>query len=100
MEEIQTTSDLLEQVPTMGFDRLRPILAKHGLSEVGTLGELSIRTAKALKGRIKAAAGGGGLSKFGENAARVLFRMADKARLVLSSDRMRGTAVEFIREVG
>lgn len=65
----------------MSFDGLRPILAKNGLSEVGTLGELSSRAAKVLEGRIKAVAGGGVLSKFGEKAARILFRMADRVRL-------------------
>lgn len=78
MEHIQAASDLLAQVPSMGFDRLRPVLQQHGLSEVGTLGELSARVTKVLEGKIKAAGEGGGLSKFGERAARMLFRMADK----------------------
>lgn len=80
LKEIQTLSDLLGQVPSMSFDGLRPILTKNGLSEVGTLAELSSRAAKALEGGIKAAAGGGGLSKFGERAARILFRMSDRVR--------------------
>lgn len=62
----------------MGFDSLRPILNECGLSEVGTLGELSARVASALEGRIKATAEGGGLSKFGKKAARMIFRAADK----------------------
>ncbi|MEO0374007.1 MAG: hypothetical protein AAF329_05145 [Cyanobacteria bacterium P01_A01_bin.17] len=62
----------------MSFDRLRPVLAEHGLSEVGTLADLSTRASRALAGRVKAMAAGGGLSKFGERAARMLFRMADK----------------------
>lgn len=62
----------------MGFDRLRPVLADHGLSEVGTLAELSARASKALEGRVRAVAAGGGLSKFGERAVRMLFRMVDK----------------------
>lgn len=78
IEETQATSELLRQVSSLSFDRLRPILEKHGLSEVGTLGEVAARAAKVLEGKIKAAAGGGGLSKFGERAARILFRMADK----------------------
>lgn len=64
----------------MSFDRLRPILTKHGLSEVGTLAELSTRASRALAGRVKAAGAGGGLSRFGERAARMLFRMADKVK--------------------
>ena len=87
LEEIRTLSDLLGQVPSMSFDGLRPILAKNGLSEVGTLGELSSRAAKVLEGRIKAAAGGGGLSNFGERAARILFRMADRVRWSRANDR-------------
>ena len=51
MEDIQSTSRLREQVPTMGFDRLRPVIADHGLSEVGTLAELKARVSKALAGR-------------------------------------------------
>lgn len=62
----------------MGFDDLRPMLAKYGLSEVGTLGELSARVTSTLEGRVKATAEGGGLSKFGEKAARMIFRAADK----------------------
>ncbi|CAM9355835.1 unnamed protein product [Ectocarpus fasciculatus] len=78
LKEIEQASELLEQVPSMSFDRLRPVLAKHGLSEVGTLADLSARVTRVLEQRIKGAAGGGGLSKFGERAARMLFRMADK----------------------
>lgn len=78
LEEIQNTSAVLEQVPSMGFDALRPILAEHGLSDVGTLGEVLARATTALEGKIKAAGEGGGLSKFGEKAARMLFRMCDK----------------------
>ncbi|CAM9771530.1 unnamed protein product [Ectocarpus sp. 6 AP-2014] len=78
LKEIERASELLEQVPSMSFDRLRPVLAKHGLSEVGTLADLSARVTRALEGRIKGAAGGGALSKFGERAARMLFRAADK----------------------
>eukprot|EP00752_Nemacystus_decipiens_P007697 g6880.t1 len=78
LEDIQSTSRLLEQVPTMGFNSLRPVIIDHGLSEVGTLAELKARASKALEGRIKASAAGGGLSRFGERAARMLFRMADK----------------------
>eukprot|EP00903_Cladosiphon_okamuranus_P017392 g16020.t2 len=78
LEDIESTSRLLEQVSKMGFDSLRPVLADHGLSEVGTLAELKARASKALEGRIKASAAGGGLSRFGERAARMLFRMADK----------------------
>ncbi|CAB1116155.1 unnamed protein product [Ectocarpus sp. CCAP 1310/34] len=78
LEEIEQASELLEQVPSMSFDRLRPVLAKHGLSEVGTLADLSARVTRALEGRIKGAAGGGALSKFGERAARMLFRAAGK----------------------
>ncbi|CAM9135722.1 unnamed protein product [Ectocarpus sp. 12 AP-2014] len=78
LEEIEQASELLEQVPSMSFDRLRPVLAKHGLSEVGTLADLSARVTRALEGRIKGAAGGGALSNFGERAARMLFRAADK----------------------
>lgn len=78
LEDIQATSDLLRQVPSMSFDRLRPVLAKHGLSEVGTLAELSARASKALEGRVRAVAAGGGLSGFGERAVRMLFRMVDK----------------------
>lgn len=70
----------------MSFDRLRPVLAKHGLSEVGTLADLSARVTRALEGRIKGAAGGGALSKFGERAARMLFRSADKVRIPLLED--------------
>lgn len=83
LEEIEQASELLEQVPSMSFDRLRPVLAKHGLSEVGTLADLSARVTRVLEQRIKGAAGGGGLSKFGERAARVLFRMVDKVRVPL-----------------
>ncbi|CAM9478757.1 unnamed protein product [Ectocarpus sp. 4 AP-2014] len=78
LEGIEQASELLEQVPSMSFDRLRPVLAKHGLSEVGTLADLSARVTRALEGKIKGAAGGGALSKFGERAARMLFRAADK----------------------
>ncbi|CAN0055726.1 unnamed protein product [Scytosiphon promiscuus] len=78
LEDIQTNSELLRQIPSMSFDRLRPVLAQHGLSEVGTLAELSARASRALEGRVKAAGAGGGLSRFGERAARMLFRMADK----------------------
>lgn len=70
----------------MSFDRLRPVLAKHGLSEVGTLADLSARVTRALEKRIKGAAGGGALSKFGERAARMLFRMSDKVRISLVED--------------
>lgn len=62
----------------MGFDTLKPILEECGRSDVGTLGELSARATSALEERIKAAAEGGALSKFGEKAARLIFRMADK----------------------
>lgn len=78
LEDIQATSDLMRQVPSMSFNRLRPVLAKHGLSEVGTLADLSARVSKVLEGRVRASAAGGGLSKFGERAARKLFRMMDK----------------------
>lgn len=80
LEDIQATSDLLRQVPSMSFDRLRPILSKHGLSEVGNLADLSARASKVLEGRVRASAAGGGLSKFGERAARMLFRMVDKVK--------------------
>lgn len=67
----------------MGFDGLRPILTKQGLSDVGTLGEVSARVTTALEGKIKADGEGGGLSKFGETAARMLFRMCDKVCMIL-----------------
>lgn len=51
LEDIQSTSRLLKQVSTMGFDSLRPVLADNGLSEVGTLAELKARASKALEGR-------------------------------------------------
>lgn len=51
LEDIECTSQLLEQVSKMGFDGLRPVLADHGLSEVGTLAELKARASKALEGR-------------------------------------------------
>ena len=35
----------------MRFDGLRPVLADHGLSEVGTLAELKARASRALEGR-------------------------------------------------
>lgn len=52
LEDIQSTSRLLEQVSSMGFDSLRPVLTDHGLSEVGTLAELKSRASKALEGRL------------------------------------------------
>lgn len=64
----------------MGFDRLRPLLAAHGLSEEGTLAELRERLTSALEGCVRASAEGGGLSRFGEAAARMIFRRADKVR--------------------
>lgn len=51
LEDIEATSRLLEQVPAMGFDSLRPVIADHGLSGVGTLAELKARSSKALGGR-------------------------------------------------
>lgn len=78
VDEVQTNSALLEEVPSMGFDRLRPLLAAHGLSEEGTLAELRERLTSALEGCVKASAEGGRLSRFGEAAARMIFRRADK----------------------
>lgn len=80
LEEIQDTAATLRQVSSMGFESLRPILHEFGLSEVGTLGELSARVTSALEGKIKATAEGGGLSKFGENAVRMIFGAADKVK--------------------
>ena len=78
IKEIQANSSILGKVPSMTLKQLQPILKKHGLSDVGTLGELISRTTKLLEGKIKASAEAGELSKFGENAVRILFRMSDK----------------------
>lgn len=78
VQEIQATSTLLDEIPGLSFEQLRLILKGHGLSDVGTFSELIPRTVKLLERKIKATAEGGALSKFGDRAARILFRKYDK----------------------
>ncbi|CAM9614864.1 unnamed protein product, partial [Discosporangium mesarthrocarpum] len=75
--EIQRLSALSEEVPRMGFDCLKTLLKEQGLSDVGTLGELSARAKGALDSLIQRV-GYGTMSRFGERAARQLFCSADK----------------------